>query len=63
MTTVNIGLDLPLLPKAARENGWNRKGFLWKLDGFAAPTDEFIVRQTHKPTKSDMVDRQSQISQ
>lgn len=46
---VNISLDLPLLPKAAREQHWNRKGFFWKLDGFQTPTGEFIVRHALKP--------------
>jgi IS605 OrfB family transposase len=50
--STNISLDLPLLPKAAREQRWNRKGFFWKLDGFEPPTDEFIVRQARKPKGS-----------
>jgi putative transposase len=46
----NIALDLPSLPKAAREQGWNRRGFFWMLDGFIPPTDELIVRQAQKPS-------------
>ena len=50
--SVNISLDLPLLPKAAREQRWNLKGFFWSLEGFIAPADESIVRQAQKLRKN-----------
>jgi IS605 OrfB family transposase len=62
--SINISLDLPLLPKAAREQRWNRKGFFWKSDRFIQPpADEFIVRQAQKPKKLKTVNKRPKISQ
>jgi IS605 OrfB family transposase len=61
--SLNIGLDLPSLPKAAREKRWNRRGFFWNLDGFTPPADEFIVRQARKPAKSCVAAKRAQIYQ